>query len=84
MIENILILDTETNGLDPSKGAQVIEIGALLFNIHHREVIQSLSTLLYCDNNPVQEINHIDVEWTQVHKEEGAAFRLEVFRKALG
>ena len=75
MIENILILDTETNGLDPSKGAQVIEIGALLFNVHHRQVIQSLSTLLYCDSNPVQEINHIDPEWTHVRKEEGAAIK---------
>lgn len=75
MIGNILILDTETTGLDPSKGAKVIEIGALLFNVKHKQVIQSLSTLLWCDENPVQEINKIDPIWTQCPKEEGAALK---------
>jgi DNA polymerase III subunit epsilon len=75
MIDNILILDTETTGLEPAKGAQVIEVAAHLFNIHHREIIQTVSTLLACDNNPVQDINNIDPEWTRVRKEEGAALR---------
>lgn len=75
MIENILILDTETTGLDPSKGCKVIEIGALLYNLKHKQVIQTLSTLLYCDENPVQNINHIDPAWTQVPKEELAAIK---------
>ncbi len=64
-MSNLLILDTETTGLDPSKGAKVIEIGAVLYNIKHKQVIQSLSFFLPCHENPVQNINHIDPEWTQ-------------------
>jgi DNA polymerase-3 subunit epsilon len=75
MIENILILDTETTGLYPDKGDVVIEVAALLFNVHHREVIQTFSTLLACDKNAAQDINHIDAEWTRVRKEEGAALK---------
>lgn len=75
MIENILILDTETTGLDPSKGSQLIEVGALLYNIKHKQVIQTLSTLLRCEENPVQNINHIDPMWTKVPKEELAAIK---------
>ncbi len=75
MIENILILDTETTGLHPEKGAIVIEVAAHLFNIHHREIIQTFSTLLACDKNPAQDINNIDPEWTRVRKEEGAGLK---------
>lgn len=64
MINNVLILDTETTGLSPDKGAVTIEIGALLFNVKHRVVTQTLSTFLPCLNNPVEHINNIKAEWT--------------------
>lgn len=62
---NILILDTETTGLEPLKGAKLIEVGALLYNITNKQVIQTLSFFLPCDENPVENINHIKPEWTQ-------------------
>lgn len=64
-MKNILILDTETTGLHPDKGAEVIEIGALLFNVEHKVVLQSISTFLETEVNPVENINHIKPEWTQ-------------------
>lgn len=67
MIENILIIDTETTGLDPGKGAQVIEIAAVLFNLKHKSVLQSYATLLPCDENPVENINHIKAEATRAN-----------------
>jgi DNA polymerase-3 subunit epsilon len=73
MIENILILDTETTGLDPSKGAKVIEVGAILFNVKYKQMIQTLSTLFSCNENPVQEINKIDPLWTKASKSEVSA-----------
>ena len=63
-VRNILILDTETNGLHPSKGALLIEIGALLYNIEHRKILQTLSAFLPCYENPVQHINNIEPVWT--------------------
>jgi DNA polymerase-3 subunit epsilon len=76
---NVLIIDTETTGLDPSKGAKCIEVGALLFNVETKAVIQSLSTLLPCDENPCENINHIAVEWTQAEKPWGAALHFLAF-----
>lgn len=65
MIENILIIDTETTGLDPKNGCQVIEIAAVLFNLKHKSILQSFSTLLPCEINPVEQINHISADLTR-------------------
>jgi DNA polymerase-3 subunit epsilon len=68
MIENVLIVDTETTGLDPAKGSKLIEIGALLYNVKHKQVLQTMSSFFPCDENPVQDINHIDPEWTKCNR----------------
>lgn len=65
MIENILIVDTETTGLNPDKGDKVIEIAAILFNLKYKTALQHFSTLLPCDENPVENINHIKAEVTR-------------------
>ncbi len=65
MIDNILIIDTETTGLSPDKGAKLIEIGAILYNVKHKTILQNFSTLLPCDENPVESINHISAESTR-------------------
>lgn len=66
MIENILILDTETTGLYTNKGHKVIEIAVILFNLKYKAVLQSFSTLCPCDENPVEHINHIPSLLTNV------------------
>ena len=66
MIENVLIVDTETTGLDPSKGAKLIEVGAILYNVKHKAILQQFSTLFPCDENPVSHINGIEPEVTKV------------------
>lgn len=43
---NVLIIDTETTGLDPDKGAELIEIGAILYNVEQRAILAQVSTLL--------------------------------------
>lgn len=65
MIENILILDTETTGLYPEKGDQVIEVGAILYNLKYRCSLQSFATLFPCETNPVEHINHISAKASQ-------------------
>lgn len=65
---NILILDTETTGLEPTKGAKLIEIGALLYNVKYHQIIQTFSTLLPCEENDAKKINHIEPEWTQCNQ----------------
>jgi DNA polymerase III subunit epsilon len=57
--KRLLILDTETTGLDPDQH-QCVEVGAVLFDVPHRAVLAQISFLLPCDTNPAQPINGID------------------------
>lgn len=57
-IESLLILDTETTGLSPTTDS-LCEVGAVLFSVPHRAVIQQVSFLLPIPSNPAQHINGI-------------------------
>lgn len=65
MIENVLIVDTETTGLHPDKGDKLIEIAAVLYNIKYKTILQQFSTLFPCEVNPVEHINGISAESTR-------------------
>ena len=58
-VQRLLILDTETTGLDPDQH-HCIEIGAVLFDVAHRSVLSQVSFLLPCETNAAQAINGID------------------------
>lgn len=62
--ERLLILDTETTGLDPQEH-RCIEVGAVLFSVPHRAVLSQLSFLLPCESNDARGINGIDPEATR-------------------
>ena len=64
-----LVIDTETTGVDTTKD-DVIEIAASLVDLTNRVVVASYSTLVYAEQNPAIEINHIPVE----------ALRHDIFR----
>ncbi|TEX50622.1 MAG: hypothetical protein B7C55_09830 [Actinomycetales bacterium mxb001] len=66
---NIIILDTETTGLDES--SSVIEVGAILYSTTTKAVLSQVSSLINWENmsNPAQPINKISVEMLK----EGAA-----------
>lgn len=61
-VNTILIVDTETTGLSVDKGAKLIEIGAVLYSVKHRTVLQAFSTLVPCETNEAQDINGISAE----------------------
>ncbi|MBW0173427.1 MAG: 3'-5' exonuclease [Vulcanococcus sp.] len=62
--QRLLILDTETTGLDPQRD-RCIELGAVLFDLPRRSVLSQVSLLLPCDQNAAQAVNEIDPELTQ-------------------
>ena len=62
--QRLLILDTETTGLDPQRD-RCIEVGAVLFDVPRRSVLSQLSLLLPCEQNPAQAVNGIDPTLTQ-------------------
>jgi len=63
--EFLLILDTETTGLDPSDH-QCIEIGVILFHVPSRSVLAQNSFLLPAITNAAEIINKIPPEITQL------------------
>jgi len=63
----LLILDTETTGLNPDQG-QCIEVGAILFAVAERAVLSQVSFLLPCEHNPAQAINGIAAEVTRLQQ----------------
>jgi len=58
---SLLIVDTETTGLDADRDA-CLELGAILFSVPHRQVLAQMSCLLPVDCNPAQSINRIPAE----------------------
>jgi DNA polymerase-3 subunit epsilon len=81
-IRRILIVDTETTGLDPVDGS-VIEVGAILFDVlKFRSVIAQTSFLLPCLINPAENINGIPQGLTQGCNDSSDA-GLEMFKVLL-
>jgi DNA polymerase III subunit epsilon len=54
----VLIIDTETTGLD-AKRDWIIEIGAVLYSVTHRTTLFQFSTLLNAPDNAAEHINRI-------------------------
>ena len=62
--DQLLILDTETTGLDPEVD-QVLEVGAILFSVPQRAVLAQLSFLLPVEANAAEPLNGISAGATQ-------------------
>tara|TARA_Y100001968_G_scaffold4286_1_gene3813 strand:- start:4804 stop:5676 length:873 start_codon:yes stop_codon:yes gene_type:complete len=62
---NILILDTETTGLDIDND-HCLEVGSILFNVKSRSVLAQQSFLLPVDKNNAEKINNIPAEITKL------------------
>lgn len=58
---NLLIIDLETTGLDPTQH-RPIELGAVFYSVQHHCVLHQLSTLFPADKNPAQTVNKISVD----------------------
>ena len=54
----VLIIDTETTGLDP-KSDHVIEVGAIVYSVEHGCSLVSYSSLLAAPGNAAEAINRI-------------------------
>ena len=63
--QQLLIIDTETTGLEPTLH-QCLEVGAILFSVPHRCVLSQLSFLLPATSNPAIAVNGIDPKATQL------------------
>ena len=64
-IEKILILDTETTGLDENKD-EIIEIGCILFHVASKSVLSQVSFLFPVSSNEAEHVNGISAEVTNI------------------
>jgi DNA polymerase-3 subunit epsilon len=62
--QRLLIIDTETTGLEPQTD-RCIEVGAVLFDVAHRSVLSQVSFLLPCEHNAAKAVNGIEASLTQ-------------------
>ncbi len=78
-LESVLIIDTETTGLDESN-SEVIEIGCILFNVPFKSVLSQLSFLLPVKKNDAEYINHIPAALSKIPQpwNEGMQFFLRL------
>ena len=61
----VLILDTETTGLD-NENDDCLEVGSILFNVKSRSVLAQQSFLLPVESNNAEKINNIPAEITRL------------------
>lgn len=82
-LQQLLILDTETTGLD-SREDELCEVGAILFSVPGRSPLLSLALLLPVASNNAEAINHIPPALTQepVPRSEAMALFLALVRQA--
>jgi DNA polymerase-3 subunit epsilon len=77
-MKRVLIVDTETTGLDPARD-RCIEYACILYDLEHAAPVASFSTLLPATENAAEEVNRIPVallregtespaSWTMMHK----------------
>ena len=63
--QTLLIIDTETSGLEPEEH-HCLELGGILFDIPSRQILAQMSCLLPADSNSAEAINHIPAEVTRL------------------
>ena len=78
-LDKILILDTETTGLDENKD-EVVEIGCILFHVSSKSVLSQLSFLFPVSSNEAQHVNGIPAEVSNISQpwEDGLNFFLKL------
>ena len=78
-IEKILILDTETTGLDENKD-EILEIGGILFHVSSKSVLSQVSFLIPVNKNEAEHINGISADVTNIPQpwEEGLKFFMQL------
>lgn len=79
---NVLIVDTETTGLDPECD-RVIELGAILYSIDHHSTLHQLSVLLPTEHNPQEKLNGISAAASQAISDTLLEQSLAIFQQVV-
>lgn len=58
---NLLIIDTETSGLDPAVD-KVVELAAILYSVDHQTILHQMSSICEAQENGAEHINRIPID----------------------
>lgn len=58
---NLLIIDTETSGLDPAVD-KVVELAAILYSVDYQTILHQMSSICEAQSNDAERINRIPVD----------------------
>jgi DNA polymerase III subunit epsilon len=64
---DLLILDTETTGLDPTKD-RLVEVATAIYSVEHRTIVKVRSWIVQGDGNEAESINGIPSELVRSHR----------------
>ncbi len=70
----VAIVDLETSSADPTSCA-ILEIAVCLWSVEHRTRIQTYSTLVFAEENPAANVNHIPPEALHLAPRFDSAFK---------
>lgn len=76
---NLLIIDTETTGLDP-KVDKVVELAAVLYSVDHQTTLHQMSSLCEAKDNAAEHINHIPPSALRNVKDRLESRSIDLFR----
>lgn len=63
-MKNVLILDSETSGVEPEKH-RIVEIAAILWNVEHRTSVATVAVLNPAESNEAEHVNRIPTKLLQ-------------------
>src|SRR5271170_1088105 len=66
MIDTVIVLDTETDSLDPPPKGRCLEVAVALYSVKHAAVVMTYSSLIHSSNgNEAESINGIPAPLVQ-------------------
>ena len=80
---NLLIIDTETTGIDENLH-NAIEVAAILYNLESKQILQQASTLVRVNDNSAEKINKIPAELSKKCNEKPVIDAIKIMAENAG
>lgn len=61
-MKRVLLIDTETTGLSPKQGSQLVEVACMLYDVEFASPVASFASLVRVQSNAAEHVNHVKPE----------------------
>jgi len=61
-MKHVLIIDTETTGLSPKQGSQLVEVACMLYDLKYASPVASFASLTRVQSNGAEHVNRVKPE----------------------